>query len=99
MIKAAKTSTKVNDCMQDRVFMVILHVLLALILLVVVYPLLFVLLASVSDPQYVKMCIRDSSKAAGRTASGRRCLRLHAGYFLKKIPFFRMNRRFLTVIS
>ncbi|MGI6183562.1 MAG: carbohydrate ABC transporter permease [Candidatus Fimadaptatus sp.] len=45
--------TKVNNCLQDKVFMVVLHVILAFILVIVVYPLLFVLFASVSDPQYV----------------------------------------------
>lgn len=53
MRKTSKTPTRVNDCTQDKVFMIALHVVLTFILIVVLYPLLFVLLASVSDPQYV----------------------------------------------
>lgn len=45
--------THINNCAQDKVFMTILYVVLALVLIVVIYPLLFVLFASMSDPQYV----------------------------------------------
>ena len=45
--------THINNCAQDKVFMTVLHVVLALVLIVVIYPLLFVLFASMSDPQYV----------------------------------------------
>ena len=48
-----KAPAKVNNCTQDKVFMVVLHIILAFILVVVIYPLLFVVFASVSDPQYV----------------------------------------------
>lgn len=43
----------INNCAQDKVFMTVLYVVLALVLIVVIYPLLFVLFASMSDPQYV----------------------------------------------
>ncbi len=45
--------THINNCAQDKVFMTVLYVVLALVLIVVIYPLLFVLFASMSDPQYV----------------------------------------------
>lgn len=45
--------THINNCTQDKVFMTVLYVVLALVLIVVIYPLLFVLFASMSDPQYV----------------------------------------------
>lgn len=45
--------THINNCAQDKVFMTVLHVVLALVLIVVIYPLLFVVFASMSDPQYV----------------------------------------------
>lgn len=45
--------THINNCAQDKVFMTVLYVVLALVLIVVMYPLLFVLFASMSDPQYV----------------------------------------------
>ena len=45
--------THINNCAQDKVFMTVLHVVLAFVLIVVIYPLLFVLFASMSDPQYV----------------------------------------------
>ena len=45
--------THINNCAQDKVFMTVLHVVLAVVLIVVIYPLLFVLFASMSDPQYV----------------------------------------------
>lgn len=45
--------THINNCVQDKVFMTVLYVVLALVLIVVIYPLLFVLFASMSDPQYV----------------------------------------------
>ena len=50
---AARVGSKVNETRFDRVFNVVVYVLLALMLIVVIYPLYFVLLASVSDPQYV----------------------------------------------
>ena len=53
MVSKKAAPTRINSCTQDKVFMVVLHVVLAFILVVVVYPLLFVLFASVSDPQYV----------------------------------------------
>lgn len=45
--------THINNCAQDKVFMTVLYVVLTLVLIVVIYPLLFVLFASMSDPQYV----------------------------------------------
>ncbi|MFR2458644.1 MAG: carbohydrate ABC transporter permease [Christensenellales bacterium] len=45
--------THINNCAQDKVFMTVLYVVLAFVLIVVIYPLLFVLFASMSDPQYV----------------------------------------------
>ncbi len=45
--------THINNCAQDKAFMTVLYVVLALVLIVVIYPLLFVLFASMSDPQYV----------------------------------------------
>ena len=45
--------THINNCAQDKAFMTVLHVVLAFVLIVVIYPLLFVLFASMSDPQYV----------------------------------------------
>lgn len=45
--------THINNCAQDKIFMTVLYVVLALVLIVVIYPLLFVLFASMSDPQYV----------------------------------------------
>jgi putative aldouronate transport system permease protein len=45
--------THINNCAQDKVFMTVLYVVLALVLIVVIYPLLFVVFASMSDPQYV----------------------------------------------
>lgn len=45
--------THINNCAQDKVFMTVLYVILAFVLIVVIYPLLFVLFASMSDPQYV----------------------------------------------
>ena len=50
---AARVGSKVNETRFDRIFNVMVYVLLALMLIVVIYPLYFVLLASVSDPQYV----------------------------------------------
>lgn len=50
---AARAGSKVHETRFDRVFNVVVYVLLALMLIVVIYPLYFVLLASVSDPQYV----------------------------------------------
>ena len=45
--------TKIHETRADRAFNVVLYILLALMLVVVIYPLWFVLVASVSDPQYV----------------------------------------------
>lgn len=45
--------THINNCAQDKAFMTVLYVVLALVLIVVIYPLLFVVFASMSDPQYV----------------------------------------------
>ena len=45
--------THINNCAQDKVFMTVLYVVLALVLIVVIYPLLFVVFAPMSDPQYV----------------------------------------------
>lgn len=50
---AARVGSKVHETRFDRVFNVVIYVLLALMLIVVIYPLYFVVLASVSDPQYV----------------------------------------------
>ncbi|MEG0767671.1 MAG: carbohydrate ABC transporter permease, partial [Clostridia bacterium] len=43
----------IRECTFDRYFTIAVYGLLAIILLLVIYPLYFVLLASVSDPQYV----------------------------------------------
>lgn len=51
MMKPAPT--KIRDARVDRIFNGMVYVLLALTLVVVMYPLWFVLLASVSDPKYV----------------------------------------------
>lgn len=45
--------THINNCAQDKVFMTVLYVELTFVLIVVIYPLLFVVFASMSDPQYV----------------------------------------------
>lgn len=45
--------THINNCAQDKVFMTVLYVVLTFVLIVVIYPLLFVVFASMSDPQYV----------------------------------------------
>lgn len=45
--------THINNCAQDKIFMTVLYVVLAFVLIVVIYPLLFVVFASMSDPQYV----------------------------------------------
>lgn len=46
-------STKIKDTTADKAFMVVLYVILFCVLVIVVYPLLFVVLASVSDARYV----------------------------------------------
>ncbi len=51
--KGKTALTHINNCAQDKVFMTVLYVVLALVLIVVIYPLLFVVFASMSDPQYV----------------------------------------------
>ena len=50
---AARVGSKVHETRFDRAFNVVVYVLLALMLIVVIYPLYFVVLASVSDPQFV----------------------------------------------
>jgi len=45
--------TRIHETRADRIFNVVLHVILFAIIIVVIYPLYFVLLASVSDPMYV----------------------------------------------
>ena len=46
-------NTKIRETRFDRTFNVVIYILLALTLIIVIYPLYFVILASVSDPQYV----------------------------------------------
>lgn len=48
-----KRNTKIHETKVDRVFNVVVYVLIALLLLLFIYPLWFVLMASFSDPQYV----------------------------------------------
>ena len=48
-----KRNTKIHETKVDRVFNVVVYVLIALLLLMFIYPLWFVLMASFSDPQYV----------------------------------------------
>ena len=48
-----KRNTKIHETKVDRVFNVVVYVLIALLLLMFIYPLWFVLMASISDPQYV----------------------------------------------
>ena len=48
-----RSGSRVHETRFDRVFNAIIYLLLAFMLVVVVYPLYFVLLASVSDPTYV----------------------------------------------
>lgn len=48
-----KRNTKIHETRVDRVFNAVVYVLIALLLVIFIYPLWFVLMASVSDPQYV----------------------------------------------
>ena len=48
-----KRNTKIHETKVDRIFNVVVYVLIALLLLMFIYPLWFVLMASFSDPQYV----------------------------------------------
>lgn len=48
-----KNALKIKDTASDRVFIAIIYILLGLIALIVLYPLIFVLSASVSDPNAV----------------------------------------------
>jgi len=48
-----KRNTKIHETKVDRVFNVVVYVLIALLLLLFIYPIWFVLMASFSDPQYV----------------------------------------------
>lgn len=46
---------KIRNSMSDRIFLAIVHVLLGLILVVILYPLYFVVLASFTDPSIVSL--------------------------------------------
>ena len=48
-----KQNTKIHETKVDRIFNIVVYVLIGLLLLMFIYPLWFVLMASVSDPQYV----------------------------------------------
>ncbi|MDD6681691.1 MAG: carbohydrate ABC transporter permease [Clostridiales bacterium] len=48
-----KRNTKIHETKVDRIFNVVVYVLIALLLVMFIYPLWFVLMASFSDPQYV----------------------------------------------
>ncbi len=50
---SSKASGKIKDSMSDRIFIAIVYILLGVTALIVLYPLLFVLAASVSDPNAV----------------------------------------------
>ena len=49
----ARTMNKIRPSLDDRIFLIIVYTILTLMLLVVLYPLYFVVVASVSDPTYV----------------------------------------------
>lgn len=51
--KYAERNRAIKDTRADRIFMVVLHLVLFAVLIIVVYPLLFVVLASVSDSRFV----------------------------------------------
>lgn len=51
--RSTAQSIKIHDTASDRIFMIFLYVILAMVLIVVLYPLWFVLVASVSDSRYV----------------------------------------------
>lgn len=44
---------KIRESTPDKIFTVVIHIILFLLLLIVLYPLYFVVMASVSDPRYV----------------------------------------------
>ncbi len=48
-----KRSTRIHETTSDRIFDVVIHVILIFFLIIVLYPLYFVLVASFSDPSYV----------------------------------------------
>ena len=48
-----KAPTKVNNCTQDKVFMVVVYALLSILMIVMLYPMVFVISASFSDPNLV----------------------------------------------
>ncbi len=50
---AAKRVSGMQECLPDRVFNAVLHFFLFLTLLIVLYPLYFIVVASFSNPQYV----------------------------------------------
>ena len=52
-MRRSAVSSRIHETRFDRVFNAIIYLLLGVMLVVVVYPLYFVLLASVSDPTYV----------------------------------------------
>ncbi len=52
-MKAAVVGTKIHNTRSDTVFDIVTYTVLALVVLVMVYPLYFVVIASVSDPMYV----------------------------------------------
>lgn len=49
----AKSTYKIKESLGDRIFTAVVYILLILMLILVLYPLWFVLMASVSDPTYV----------------------------------------------
>ena len=48
-----KRNTKIHETKVDRIFNIVVYFLIVLLLLMFIYPLWFVLMASVSDPRYV----------------------------------------------
>ena len=62
-------STKIKDTTADKAFMVVLYVILFCVLVIVVYPLLFVVLASVSDARYVNSATSGHSKTTGSSSA------------------------------
>lgn len=50
---AVKEKKRIRDTTSDRVFNIVIHAILIIFLILVIYPVYFVLIASVSDPTYV----------------------------------------------
>ncbi|MCI8441231.1 MAG: carbohydrate ABC transporter permease [Provencibacterium sp.] len=50
---AAQEKKRIRDTTSDRIFNIVIHTILIIFLILVIYPVYFVLIASVSDPTYV----------------------------------------------